>query len=159
MGSAYLLDVTLAVAEALNPNKPNQTAYLPWRYNSFLDITKSLWISLILGRYLQLFADIIKYLVISRNELEITKSEYRPMLKRLAIETEGTKPGIMHRGEIHIFPEIAERDRTPPFGTPRAFPAFRQLRKYDDGKSSFHFQTHELVPKVILSLTPIPNWP
>ena len=33
--------------------------------------------------------------------------------------------GVMHRGEIHIFPEIAERDRTPPGST------------------------HELVPKVI----------
>ena len=28
----------------------------------------------------------------------------------------------MNREEIHIFPEIAERDLTPQFGTPRASP-------------------------------------
>ena len=45
----------------------------------------------------------------------------------------------IRRGEIHP-------DRTPPFGTPRAFPA----ASVSFGNTmSFHFQTHELVPKVI----------
>ena len=34
--------------------------------------------------------------------------------------------GIMHRGEIHIFPEIAERDRTPPVSTSKRMNLFQK---------------------------------
>ena len=68
-------------------------------------------------------------------------------------------PGIRQQAiRVHAsgrnthFPEIAERDRTPPFGTPRAFPAasasFGNTMMVSPVSTS-KVQMHELVPKVI----------